>query len=85
MRYERSHGLRDNTQTALRMNRRTRPDRQYAQDSYQMHRLGRLCVEAHTRHEMYETQTGSVVACSETVCYVRRELGRDRITLRHLV
>jgi hypothetical protein len=66
MRYECFRGLRDNMQTVLRMNRRTRPDRRYARGSYQMHRLGRLCVEARTRHEMYETRTGSVVACSET-------------------
>ena len=66
MRYERSHGLRGNMQTVLRMNRRTRPDRRYARGSYRMHRLERPCVEARTRHEMYETRTGSVVAYSET-------------------
>jgi len=55
------------------MNRRTRPDRQYARGSYQMHHLGRLYVEVRTRHEMYETRTGSVVACSETglLCVLR--------------
>lgn len=73
MRYGRSRGLRDNTQTALRMNRRTRLDRHYARGSYQMHHSGRLCVEVHTRHEMYETPTGSVIAYSETslLCVVR--------------
>ena len=66
MRYERSHGLRDNMQTVLRMNRRTKPDQRYARGSYQMHHLERLCVEARTRHEIYETWTESVVAYSET-------------------
>ena len=66
MRCGRSHGLRDNTQMVPRMNRRTRPGRQNAPGSYQMRRLGRLCVEARMRHEMYETRTGSVAACSET-------------------
>jgi hypothetical protein len=66
MRYGRFHGRRDNTPTVLRMNRRTRPDRQCVRGSCQMHRSGRLCVEAGTRHEMYETQTGSVAAYSET-------------------
>ena len=85
MRYGRSRGLRDNTQTALRMNRRTRLDRQYARGSYQMHHLGRLCVEVHTRHEMYETQTGSVVAYSETSLLCVVSWGEILFTLRHLV